>query len=142
MTSESSDKSLIICEWDSLNQLDAWCSCIHIILSTDQPFSYSHKSSFWELLWGVICLTSAVTLVMGVLEAACMVGYELKGQCSCNLGSLYASVWQARNKQLCFRLPPQTFTFKVPQVGLQLRWPITAVCLSHSSFSLPAAQSG
>lgn len=64
-----------------------------IILGTDQPFfSYSHKFSICELLWGIMCLTPAVTPVMGVQEAACMVGYELKEQCSCNLGSLYASV--------------------------------------------------
>jgi len=51
-------------------------------------------------LWGVICLTPAVTLVMGVLEAARVVGYERKEYCSCDLGSQYPSVCQARNKHL------------------------------------------
>lgn len=40
---------------------------------------------------------------------------------------------------LYFRFWPQNFTSTVLHVGLQLRWPITVVCLSHSSFLLPAA---
>lgn len=34
---------------------------------------------------------------------------------------------------LCFRFSPQSFTFKVPHVGLQLRWHITALWAIHPS---------
>lgn len=44
---------------------------------------------------------------MSVPEGECMVGYELKEQCSCNLENLGASVYQARQFSLLQIVTPK-----------------------------------